>query len=376
MLNAAPGANLINNTGTVVLNAANTYGGGTTLNGGVAVTLGNNASLGTGALNFNGGTIQPDASGLASLLPVRTLSNAITFAGTQPVAMVAPGGALTTINGAYAADAFFGQGGNTDLRLTGAVALGANIERTLNVVSANRVVTLSGAVTGTGSAGLIAAGGGFLRLSNPANSYSGNTAVATNTTLVIGAAGALPAASTLVGAGGNVGFWDVSTTFNNNVNLVGNLGFDIGPGQTVTQGAGSVISNTGILTKLGLGTLVLGGSNTFGQTGQAALANQIALNAGVLSISSDANLGNPNPVVAVGAIIQPGGITFGGGQLLVTETMSTIRALTMTGVGSIVVAPGKTLTLNGANGGTALLTIAGGTVVINQSSGKWRHRGR
>jgi hypothetical protein len=194
----------------------------------VAVQLGNNAALGAGVLNFNGGTIQPDAFGFAALLPVRTLANAIAFSGTQPVAMVAPGGALTTINGAYAADAFFGQGGNTDLRLTGPIALGSNIERTLNVASTNRVVTLSGAITGTGSAGLIAAGGGFLRLTNPANSYSGNTAVATSTTLVIGAAGALPSASTLVGAGGNVGFWDVSTTFNNNVNLIGNLGFDIG----------------------------------------------------------------------------------------------------------------------------------------------------
>ncbi|NBV35541.1 MAG: hypothetical protein EBR81_17565, partial [Proteobacteria bacterium] len=279
----------------------------------------------------------------ASLLPVRTLSNAIAFAGTQSVAMVAPGGALTTINGAYAADAFFGVGGNTDLRFTGPVALGSNIERTLNVASASRVVTLSGAITGTGSAGLIAAGGGYLKLTNSSNSYSGITAVATSTTLVIGTAGALPATSTLVGAGGSIGFWDISTTFNNNVNLVGNLAFDIGVGQTVTQSASSVISNTGILTKAGLGTLVLGGTNTFGQTGQAVLAGQIALNAGVLSISSDANLGNPNPVVAVGSIIQPGGITFGGGQLLVTDNVTTNRVLTMSGVGSIVVAHAQTL---------------------------------
>jgi hypothetical protein len=150
---------LLNNGGTVNLNTANTFGGGTTLNGGATLQIGDNGALGSGTLTFNGGTIQPDASGLAILTAARTLSNPIAFANGA--------------GGSYAADAFFT--GATDLVLSGSVDLGST-SRVLNVTSTARVITLSGVVSGsTASAGLTLSGGGYLRLTNTANSYSGNT---------------------------------------------------------------------------------------------------------------------------------------------------------------------------------------------------------
>ena len=48
--------------GTMILTGGNTYSGGTNINGGI-VAVNNDANLGTGALNFNGGTLQALAAG-------------------------------------------------------------------------------------------------------------------------------------------------------------------------------------------------------------------------------------------------------------------------------------------------------------------------
>jgi autotransporter-associated beta strand protein len=49
-------------TGTLTLTGANTYSGGTNLNGGI-LAVNANANLGTGPLNFNGGTLEARAAG-------------------------------------------------------------------------------------------------------------------------------------------------------------------------------------------------------------------------------------------------------------------------------------------------------------------------
>ncbi len=50
------------NVGTVVLTGANTYSGGTSLNGGILAVSGD-GNLGTGPLSFNGGTLEASAGG-------------------------------------------------------------------------------------------------------------------------------------------------------------------------------------------------------------------------------------------------------------------------------------------------------------------------
>lgn len=142
-------------------------------------------------------------------------------------------------------------------------------------------------------------------------------------------------------------------------NLLQNSTIDVGAGFTLAQ-TGGVLSGsfsvTGAqtgFTKTGLGTLVLGGANTYLGT--------TTINAGILSISSDANLGDVG-----GSTVLPGGITFGGGQLLVTSNVTSNRVITMTGAGSINVAAGQTYTNNGLTAGAGLLTINGpGTVILN-----------
>jgi fibronectin-binding autotransporter adhesin len=129
--------------------------------------------------------------------------------------------------------------------------------------------------------------------------------------------------------------------------------------------ASSVISGVGILSKNGLGTLVLGGTNTFGPT-VADNLTQIIINAGVLSVSADANMGNPDDTIFGGIVVRPGGIRLNGGQLLATDTFSTNRTIDMNAAGSINVAAGKTLTIQGVVSANGLLTVNGqGTLILN-----------
>jgi len=210
-------------------------------------------------------------------------------------------------------------------------------------------------VPSSGSSTLVKAGAGILRLTNGSNSYTA-TAISAGT-LALSSTGNLPG-NILLNSGTLAG-WDRNFTVANNMQLIQSSTIDVGAATTLT--ANGIISGdmtyvnaqTG-LTKTGLGNLVLSGSNTYLGT--------TTITAGVLSISADNNLGSVG-----GLNVLPGGLAFNGGQLLVTDNITTNRVVTMTAAGSINVASGKTLTVNGITANNAgLLTVNGpGTVILN-----------
>jgi autotransporter-associated beta strand protein len=110
-------------------------------------------------------------------------------------------------------------------------------------------------------------------------------------------------------------------------------------------GASAQYQGFGIFQKLGTSTWTL--------TGTTAALTPWSINNGTLAISSDANLG-----------AAAGGLTFNGGRLRTTATLTSSRAVTLNATGTFDVATGTT-TLNGNIGGIGALTKTGtGTLVL------------
>ena len=117
--------------------------------------------------------------------------------------------------------------------------------------------------------------------------------------------------------------------------------------QSIPSGTyAGVISGTGGVTVQNIGRVTFSGNNLY--MGGTTLLN------GVLSVSSDSNLGNPS-----------GGITFDGGSLQATASFSSARAITLNGLGTIDVTAPNTLTLSGAiTGSGGLNQVDAGTLIL------------
>ncbi len=121
-----------------------------------------------------------------------------------------------------------------------------------------------------------------------------------------------------------------------------------GAGYTATISA--VLQGNSRLTKTDLGTLVLGGINTY--TGGTAI------NGGMLQISADANLGAAS-----------GGLSLDGGTLRTTADITSTRSLTANGNGGLLTGAGTTLTLSGSIAGNGSLAKTGtGTLKLTGDS--------
>ena len=286
-----------NGTGTLVLSQANTYSGGTTLSEGiVSVSADNNLGASGGGLALDGGT----------LLASQGFTSARTFSLTSK------GGTIGVSKGTLA---------------------------------------LSGVVSGSGN--LTKSGMGTLVLSK-ANTYSGGTT--------------LSEGIVSVGADNNLGASGGRLTLDGGT-LLASQGFTSARYSSLTSKGGTigvsrgtltlsnVVSGSGNLTKSGMGTLVLSGTNTY--------SGGTKIEEGRLSISSDSHLGNISSSV-----------TFDGGAALVATrafTSSNSRNFILTGDGQVEVASGvgsqigvvSGLTLQGVFSGTGSLTKSGaGSLVL------------
>jgi fibronectin-binding autotransporter adhesin len=251
--------------GTTILTAANTYSGGTAINGGVlAVAADVNLGAASGGLVFGGGTLQ-------------FLSG---FTTNRAVTLNAGGGSFDT-NG-------------------------------------NNAV-LGGPISGAG--GLTKIGSGTLTLS-AASSYSGATAVNAGM-LRAGAANAFASGSAFTVASGAT--LDLNS-FNQTIGSLGGAGSVTLGAATLTTGSDNTsttfsgtISGTGALIKLGSGVLTLSGANTYsgGITlagGMLSLANNQALGSGALTTTGSV-VDYANGVTIANAIV----INSNSTQLQVTD---------------------------------------------------------
>ena len=330
-------------TGTLVLNGANSFTGGLTLNAGTLV-VGVAAAPGTGTLTLGGGT-----------LAMHNSANTLTLSNNNVQS--------------WTGDFAFGDFGNLNLG-TGTVTLTANRQVTVNP---NTILTVGGAIGGSGYS-LTKAGGGVLVL-NVANSYSGGT-VLNGGVLSLNNAGAL-GSGTLTINGGAIDNManNVAVTLSGNKPMVWNgdftfLGTSVGSGVS-----GALNMGTGAVTINGNRTL----SNYAGGSNSDLLTIGGAINSGAAGTSLTINpFGSITLSGALGANIGDVNINAGTGVVTANAANSFTGNLTV-GTGATAALGGANamsgITLNGgwikagANGsfGTGSLTINGG--VVDASAG-------
>ncbi len=385
-----------NGIGIFTLSGTNTFSGTANINGGVIVVQ-NSAALGGTA----GGSV------VASGAELRIGSG--TSIGAEPMTLSGSGassaGALRVISGTaswsggvtLASSATIGADAG-QLTLGGTINLGAN---TLTFTGAGTTQS-DGIISGSGA--LVKSGTGTLRLT-AANTFTGSTTITAGAVLaqddaVFGAAG-MGGVSVIAGAaiqlnnvdGINVG--DKLLTLNGGgISGVGAIDSIVGnhswAGNVVLASdttiaveadslelSGSISESGGVraLTKIGTGTLVFGGNNSY--TGATAV------NAGTLKIASSNRIGDSSAVTVasgamldlndadetIGSLAGAGTVDFG---TLVTASLttggdgtSTTFSGVLSGTGDLTKTGSGTLTLSGANTFTGTVFINAGVLSIN-----------
>ncbi|MDB6076076.1 MAG: uncharacterized protein JWO89_3716, partial [Verrucomicrobiaceae bacterium] len=327
---------MINGSGNVFIYNSNDLSGNVYLNTGGNFAMGKDDALPNATIVFNGGGLLSDLnSGLPFLTPVRTISNPIAFAG----------------------DAQFT--GATNLNITSDFGLADNqtgVTRTFFVqnqfVNGNpitSVLTLSGDISDgvNGSLNSITKTGNGPLVFTGNNTYSGYTNL-NGGTVVVTSENSISPNSQITFNGGALGIWSNSFATNRDYVFAGGGIFDVGAGQIFTQNLSSNFSGGGMIQKSGLGTLILKGINSNNGS------NAWQLNAGILQMSANVNLGDP---------VQNGQIVANGGVLRVDGTFISARNIlpntnVTTAIG-IDVTEGNTFTSSGVlnNNGTGTFTV-------------------
>ena len=354
-------------TGTLTLTGANTYTGGTNLNGGI-LAIKSNGNLGTGSLSFNGGTLEALASGGGI-----TSSKAITL-NAGGGAFLADAGTSSTLSGAISGAGSLTKAGAGTLILAGAntysgatnVALGTlqagsptalSPNSTFNVTSElnlngfkSTIGSLSGTGTVTNSVGIPATltiGGdntnttfsgtltegsgnlGFAKLGNGTLILTGESTYTGGTTITVG--------TLQIGDGGTSG------SIAGDVSDSATLAFDRSDSVTF----GGVISGTGALVQKGSGTLTLTADNTY--TGGTMI------NAGTLQLGHGGMTGS-----IIGNVTDNGSLLFNRSN---NVTFNTI----ISGSGNLVQNGSGTTILGGANTYSGGTIINAGALLVNNS---------
>jgi autotransporter-associated beta strand protein len=225
-------------------------------------------------------------------------------------------------------------GASNALAISGIVANGPSVTKTLALNGAGTNILSAANTYGptAGSTGTTLSGGGVLQVANNAALGAGDLSVTASSTLLSGAPGLSLANNVVLGNG-------VAATVDSGGNA-----FALGGG----------ISGNGALTKIGSGTLSLGGNNSY--------AGNTTINAGALSIASAANVAN------TANIILNGGDLLGNGTFAVSRSIAIGLPTGNANTTALVdVAGGQSFALNGPI--TSAGNIGVNSLTINSAGG-------
>ncbi|MCC8149425.1 autotransporter-associated beta strand repeat-containing protein [Akkermansia sp.] len=343
--------------GTLVIRTANTYGGSTSLDGGV-VDINGNGALGTGSIIFGGGTLQ--ASGNVTLTQVMVQKNA-----GDAVKLAASGAGTTLTVDTAGQDSFLGL--NWNISGNGAVALGG---------IANTKV-LSGIITVANGSTLNLSGGSEIALFGILKNITGTLAKTDEGSLLVKAVNGNDAlGGTLSNAGGSIvlsGYG--AATANRTITVNGALNadlvdvtygvtLDLKHSQNIATlqiGGGTVGGNTqasavNVLTGM---TLTSGGVHLGGANGQGALAGNLNIIGGTAVLAGASFLDGSNS----GITLSGNGTLTLGGDITGTSGTLTLGEGTLNATGAWAASAG--VVLNAAAGKTATVDTTGGNITLN-----------
>jgi autotransporter-associated beta strand protein len=337
-------------TDTIVFTGSgNTYSGGTTIGSLSTLQIGDATHTGSLAtngdvtdngklsfVNFGGGTttISGNITG-SGKVDVNLTSGTVALTGTNSYSggTIIEGGTLQVASSANIGGATGGQvsfANGATLQFTGAdtYAQAASLGTGGGTFDTNgNTVTWRGVISG-GANGMTKTGAGTLILTNT-ETYTGDTTV----------------------SGGTLQVGNGITNGSLAGNTVDNATVDFDESGNLVYG--SVISGSGVVEQISAGTLTLSGTNTY--------SGGTNVNAGTLSIGSDANLGNGGTVALAAAT-----------TLKTTATGTYAHDVTLTGDPTFNVASGTTTTWSGlisdgASAGT--LEVSGGGTFAPTNAG-------
>jgi fibronectin-binding autotransporter adhesin len=370
--------------GTLALQGSNTFNS-LVINAGT-LNANSDASLGTGSVTLNGGTLQAGASftsdntiNLSTASTIDSQSNTLTLTGNilgaQTLTKVGTGALVLqgsntfnslvvnagTLNGS--SDSSLGTGSMT--LNGGTLQAGASFSssKTINLGSSSSIdsngntLTLTGNILGAQTLTKVGTGALVLQGSNTFNSLVVNAG-----TLNASADANLGAGTvTLNGAALQAG---ATFTSSKNLSLSSSNTIDTNGNNLTLSG---ILSGSGSFTKIGTGTLSLGGSNTYqgGTTinaGTVLLSNNSSLGTGSVSFANGTSLSVSTSVSLSNDFSLNGTVDFedGGNTITVTGTI--------TGTGGIAKVDSGTLSFTQSNTYSGGTDVQDGTIVFSKST--------
>jgi fibronectin-binding autotransporter adhesin len=346
--------------GTLTLNGADGYTGGTTTSGGI-ILLGNNSALGTAGLTFS-------TSG-SSVLTNGAFTIANTIAANVGGSII---GGNTANTSEFSGGITVGTSGfqvtqvsGGTLTLSGAMGVsGNNRVATFNNIGS---VSVTGNITGNSLFTLTQAGAGTTTLSGT-NAFVGSEIKINGGTLALNNNSALSGATDVVFGGGTLQYVGSTTTDYSGKIAAGTSASAVAidtSGQNISFGSALTINQTGGLTKLGAATLTVTAANAY--TGTTTVGG------GTLKTTGSGKLGsvNNNLTVNTGGTLDMASTSQGVGALngtggnIFNSTASSISTLTVGNNDATGGSYAGAIANNGGAGGTVALTKTGaGTQIL------------
>ena len=400
-------------TGTLTMSGVNTFTGNTVINSGaISIKADNNLGATNGSINLNGGTLTTSATvtsarslvlgasgGTLNLGGALTLSGivsgpgALNKIGTKTLTMTGTntylggttnGAGIITIGSDFAL-------GNTNGPVT--FSASATLTTTASFTSSRNFILNAGTATFT-------AGTGFTNTLNGVISGVGAMTQSGAGVLVLGGNNTFTNLLTIskgtVRLGGNERLADLmplfitssSATFDLNgfSETIGSLassaagkvtlsnGFLTVGGNNLSRTNSTVISGNGGFTKVGTGTLIFTGANTYTNTTTVAAgtlqlgASERIANTSPLVISNGATFNMTNFSETVASLAGAGSVILGTGTLTVGNSGTANFSGAISGTGAFTKVGGGTQIFSGTNSYSGATTVSAGILQVNGNS--------